>query len=115
MSEFVILAALAAEEGVWTRCPLFERATQAVPGEGPRGARVMLVGERPGDPEDLSGRPSVGPAGRLLGPSRSISCAESSPISTAGRSSSPPFTRLFCCACAKKRISGEEWARAGEI
>jgi uracil-DNA glycosylase len=66
MSEFVTLAALAAEEEVCTRCPLYRNATQAVPGEGPRGARVMLVGEQPGDAEDQSGRPFVGPAGRLL-------------------------------------------------
>lgn len=47
-------------------CPLWQRATHAVPGEGDRQARVMLVGEQPGDQEDLSGRPFVGPAGRLL-------------------------------------------------
>ena len=47
-------------------CPLWEPATQAVFGEGPTGARIMLVGEQPGDREDLSGRPFVGPAGRLL-------------------------------------------------
>ena len=48
------------------RCPLWERATQGVPGEGPRRARLMLVGEQPGDEEDLQGKPFVGPAGRLL-------------------------------------------------
>lgn len=47
-------------------CPLWEPATQAVCGEGPADARIMLVGEQPGDSEDLSGRPFVGPAGRLL-------------------------------------------------
>jgi DNA polymerase len=47
-------------------CPLWEPATQTVFGEGPRDARVALVGEQPGDEEDLSGRPFVGPAGRLL-------------------------------------------------
>ncbi|HZR80123.1 MAG TPA: UdgX family uracil-DNA binding protein [Candidatus Binatia bacterium] len=47
-------------------CDLWERATQAVFGEGPRGAAVMLVGEQPGNAEDLAGRPFVGPAGRLL-------------------------------------------------
>jgi uracil-DNA glycosylase len=47
-------------------CPLWERATQAVPGEGKPHARVMLVGEQPGDQEDRAGRPFVGPAGRLL-------------------------------------------------
>jgi DNA polymerase len=48
------------------RCELWEHATQAVPGEGPDGARLMLVGEQPGDEEDVQGRPFVGPAGRLL-------------------------------------------------
>lgn len=47
-------------------CPLGEPATQAVVGEGPRRAHLMLVGEQPGDREDLAGRPFVGPAGRLL-------------------------------------------------
>ncbi len=47
-------------------CPLWEHATQAVPGEGPPNARIMLVGEQPGDQEDLAGRPFVGPAGQLL-------------------------------------------------
>jgi len=48
------------------RCPLWKGATQGVPGEGPPRARLMLVGEQPGDQEDLAGRPFVGPAGRLL-------------------------------------------------
>ncbi|MEP6942255.1 MAG: UdgX family uracil-DNA binding protein [Betaproteobacteria bacterium] len=48
------------------RCPLGAKATQGVPGEGPVTARMMLVGEQPGDEEDLSGKPFVGPAGRLL-------------------------------------------------
>jgi DNA polymerase len=48
------------------RCELWERATQAVLGEGTSDARVVLVGEQPGDAEDLEGRPFVGPAGRLL-------------------------------------------------
>jgi DNA polymerase len=48
------------------RCPLWEPATQTVFGEGPAGARLMLVGEQPGDQEDLIGRPFVGPAGQLL-------------------------------------------------
>ncbi len=47
-------------------CPLFRHATQAVFGEGQKSARVMLVGEQPGNEEDLQGRPFVGPAGRLL-------------------------------------------------
>src|SRR5580692_2562690 len=48
------------------RCDLWKRATQAVLGEGPPDARIMLVGEQPGDEEDLRGRPFVGPAGRVL-------------------------------------------------
>jgi uracil-DNA glycosylase len=47
-------------------CELYRNATQAVFGEGARRAAVMLVGETPGDKEDLAGRPFVGPAGRLL-------------------------------------------------
>ncbi|MGR3511113.1 MAG: UdgX family uracil-DNA binding protein, partial [Sulfitobacter sp.] len=49
-----------------TRCPLHCNATQAVPGEGPMDADLMIVGEQPGDQEDLSGRPFVGPAGQLF-------------------------------------------------
>jgi DNA polymerase len=60
------LRALAAAEQTCTRCPLYRDATQAVPGEGPRQASVMLVGEQPGDKEDLAGKPFVGPAGRIL-------------------------------------------------
>ena len=47
-------------------CPLWRTATQTVFGEGRRTARLLLVGEQPGDREDLEGRPFVGPAGRLL-------------------------------------------------
>ncbi|MBY4892863.1 UdgX family uracil-DNA binding protein [Rhodobacteraceae bacterium N5(2021)] len=49
-----------------TRCPLHRDATQAVPGAGPRDAALMIVGEQPGDQEDLAGQPFVGPAGRLF-------------------------------------------------
>jgi DNA polymerase len=48
------------------RCALWERATQPVPGRGPDGAKLMLVGEQPGDEEDLQGLPFVGPAGQVL-------------------------------------------------
>jgi uracil-DNA glycosylase len=47
-------------------CPLFANATQAVFGEGPITARIVLVGEQPGHEEDLSGQPFVGPAGAVL-------------------------------------------------
>lgn len=47
-------------------CDLFRHATQTVFGEGPADAQVVMVGEQPGDQEDLSGKPFVGPAGKLL-------------------------------------------------
>jgi DNA polymerase len=47
-------------------CPLWKDATQTVFGEGPQTARIMLVGEQPGDKEDLAGKPFVGPAGQML-------------------------------------------------
>jgi len=48
------------------RCELWQFATQAVGGEGPKKAKIMFVGEQPGDQEDLAGQPFVGPAGKLL-------------------------------------------------
>ncbi len=60
------LGALAKAIDRCTRCPLYCNATQAVAGEGPTKARIMVVGEQPGDQEDLQGRPFVGPAGQVL-------------------------------------------------
>jgi uracil-DNA glycosylase len=60
------LKELAAAETECTRCPLYKNATQVVPGEGLKRARLMLVGEQPGDQEDKQGKPFVGPAGRIL-------------------------------------------------
>jgi uracil-DNA glycosylase family protein len=60
------LRELAKAEQECRRCPLYKHATQAVPGEGRRDAQLMLVGEQPGDKEDLAGKPFVGPAGRIL-------------------------------------------------
>lgn len=75
-----VQAQLASSESAWdgpaealpqairscTRCSLHCQATQAVPGEGPAKADLMVVGEQPGDLEDLSGRPFVGPAGQMF-------------------------------------------------
>jgi uracil-DNA glycosylase family protein len=47
-------------------CHLYRRATQTVFGEGPQSAAIMLVGEQPGDYEDVAGRPFVGPAGKIM-------------------------------------------------
>lgn len=60
------LSGLAKAEAACRRCTLYARATQVVPGVGPSSAPLMLVGEQPGDEEDLAGKPFVGPAGRLL-------------------------------------------------
>jgi DNA polymerase len=60
------LAKVAKEAKACTRCPLYKNATQTVFGEGKVGVRLMLVGEQPGDQEDLAGRPFVGPAGKML-------------------------------------------------
>ncbi len=60
------LSALRRAEDQCTRCPLYKYATQVVPGEGPAHARIMMVGEQPGDQEDKLGKPFVGPAGGLL-------------------------------------------------
>ena len=60
------LAELRAAAHACRDCPIGALATQAVCGEGPLAAQHMLVGEQPGDQEDLAGRPFVGPAGQLL-------------------------------------------------
>jgi uracil-DNA glycosylase len=60
------LTELSEAEAECTRCPLYRLATQVVPGEGKRRAKLMFVGEQPGDREDIAGRPFVGPAGRVF-------------------------------------------------
>ena len=60
------LTQLRREAADCTRCELYKHATQTVFGEGPARAEVVLVGEQPGDREDIEGHPFVGPAGRLL-------------------------------------------------
>ena len=61
-----VLAALRQEAAGCTLCPLYEPATQTVFGEGGAAAQIMLVGEQPGDQEDLAGEPFIGPAGQVL-------------------------------------------------
>lgn len=60
------LPALAAAAAGCQGCELYQHATQTVFGEGPQSARVMIVGEVPGDQEDRQGKPFIGPAGKLL-------------------------------------------------
>src|ERR1700745_450958 len=57
-------AAAAAKE--CTACPLYKKATQTVFGEGPKHATMFMIGEQPGDYEDVAGKPFVGPAGKIL-------------------------------------------------
>jgi uracil-DNA glycosylase len=60
------LQILREEAAACRACPLWKNATQTVFGEGPPHAQIMLVGEQPGDKEDLAGKPFVGPAGQML-------------------------------------------------
>jgi DNA polymerase len=60
------LSELSIAEAQCTRCSLYRFATQVVPGKGRVRSHLMLVGEQPGDKEDLAGEPFVGPAGRIL-------------------------------------------------
>jgi uracil-DNA glycosylase family protein len=60
------LKELAAAAKNCTACHLFKRGTQTVFGEGPKQATMMLVGEQPGDYEDVAGKPFVGPAGKIM-------------------------------------------------
>ena len=66
MQESASLGTLAVAAETCVSCPLYERATQTVFGAGSPGARLMLVGEQPGDSEDKEGEPFVGPAGAML-------------------------------------------------
>jgi DNA polymerase len=60
------LSTLKSSAASCTACPLYKSGTQTVFGEGPAKARIMMVGEQPGNDEDLMGRPFVGPAGRRM-------------------------------------------------
>jgi DNA polymerase len=60
------LPAMRVAAAACTACPLYRNATQTVFGEGARHARLVLIGEQPGDSEDRAGRPFVGPAGGML-------------------------------------------------
>jgi uracil-DNA glycosylase len=81
-SSIASLGKLAQAEANCGRCPLYRDATQAVPGEGPKHAKFMLVGEQPGDREDLAGKPFVGPAApiRNIAPLRkTLTCRAATP------------------------------------
>jgi DNA polymerase len=66
MPEKITLPALKEAAATCKGCPLYKLGTQTVFGEGPVGAKVMFVGEQPGDQEDRAGKPFVGPAGQML-------------------------------------------------
>ena len=65
-AEMLTLDGMRIAAGKCKRCPLFGPATQTVFGEGPADARLVFVGEQPGDSEDLAGRPFIGPAGQMF-------------------------------------------------
>src|SRR5207247_8449534 len=60
------LAKVAAAAKECTACPLYKKATQTVFGEGPKKATMLMIGEQPGDYEDVAGKPFVGPAGKIV-------------------------------------------------
>src|SRR5437588_6692172 len=60
------LAKVAAAAKECTACPLYKKARQTVFGEGPKHATMFMIGEQPGDYEDVAGKPFVGPAGKIL-------------------------------------------------
>jgi uracil-DNA glycosylase len=60
------LVKIAAAAKECTACPLYKKATQTVFGEGPKRATMFMIGEQPGDYEDVAGKPFVGPAGKIL-------------------------------------------------
>src|SRR4029434_1143770 len=64
--ETTSLAKVAAAAKECTACPLYKKATQTVFGEGPKHATMFMIGEQPGDYEDVAGKPFVGPAGKIL-------------------------------------------------
>jgi len=70
------LKAVAGEIQACRRCELWREATQAVAGEGPAQASLMLVGEQPGDQEDIAGKPFVGPAGAVLDRALAEACVD---------------------------------------
>jgi DNA polymerase len=82
-------------------CPLCKNATQTVFGAGPSDAPIMLVGEQPGDQEDIEGRPFVGPAGKLL--DRALADAASAsgiPVQSPGRSSAAQARKRYAARVA---------------
>jgi uracil-DNA glycosylase len=80
-SSRVTLSAVRQDAKACRRCDLWRRATQTVFGEGPRGGRIMLVGEQPGDAEDREGRPLLALRGSCFG-ARSRKPASIPPTST---------------------------------
>src|SRR3546814_2849132 len=86
------LELLAADAADCKACDLWRLGTQTVFGEGPASAEVLLVGEQPGDQEDLAGEPFVGPAGRLLDDAMEAAglARERTYVTKAGRSEEHP-------------------------
>ena len=84
-------------------CPLYKHATQTVFGEGPAHARIMLVGEQPGDKEDLEGKPFIGPAGRLLDKALDDAGIDRRKVYVTNAVSISSSSRAASCACTRRR------------
>jgi uracil-DNA glycosylase len=90
-------------------CPLWRDATQTVFGEGAPGAQIMLVGEQPGDREDLQGKPFVGPAGMLLDRALTEAGIERSSTYTTNAVKHFKYLPRRSCASAAPRRAMRRW------
>ena len=94
---------LADEAKSCTRCPLYQNATQVVFGQGPEDARVMFVGEQPGDKEDLAGVPFVGPAGAVFDEALAAAGLDRSQCYVTGAVKHFKFTSRARVRCTRRR------------
>lgn len=100
------------------QCPLWQPATQTVFGESPEDARLMLVGEQPGNQEDLAGRPFIGPARRVLDRALAVAGIDRGDIYVTNavkhfRFKAPRARGASVRSEAHPPISGLPWSRAG--
>ena len=93
-------------------CDLFRDATQAVFGEGSPNAKVVFVGEQPGDQEDKAGHPFVGPAGRLLDKALVAAGIDRQSVYVTNAVKHFKFEGVVCGASTRRR-AGPRWCRAG--
>lgn len=103
---------------ICTACHLYKRGAQAVFGEGPRRAKLLMLGEQPGDQEDLAGKPFVGPAGKLLDRALAEAGIERTRFTSQIRSSTSSGSRGVSGVSIKNRTpvrlrgAGRGWKRS---